>query len=511
MLFVSAISAHTDIQIMNGNPVYIEWQEFGDEYEYMIEIYQSKNDTETLVQKSGWNNENSIIVIIEEEGSYYWEVYIREVGTSCEDEHQCFNIESGYFDFYLPPTPQPIPEEDSETEVVLPDEEKEKEEIDIEERDKAGEDSKEVLGSSTGRYIAKEVFIKKEEPKKKIFKLKEEKKKIKEPEGSNSCQYSYNVKNKRFKLRGCNIDIPEIKSSTYYKYRDQYVVNSRGGYRDTVRINIDNVVCRDFSLFETKTWFKCEEVVTSKDEYTVDLDHEVYFYKDKVVSPTSYIFREKEFEISTLLNSLPTNLVFKTYFSTNHRGQWLDQELALKKQTNFVKRTANTLGGTGNGIYNFPFSKIAYVNQWHGCTAYQCPHKGIDFAVSKENIYASDNGVVVSKGYDTYYGECRSGGNYLVVKYDSGHHIAYLHLENTLVKSNQKVKKGDLIAVSGNSGAYNCQPLGYHLHFELRKGRRQSTHIDPVPFIDINWDLVKTNMSSKYPKRLSGDNPHPKF
>jgi murein DD-endopeptidase MepM/ murein hydrolase activator NlpD len=117
----------------------------------------------------------------------------------------------------------------------------------------------------------------------------------------------------------------------------------------------------------------------------------------------------------------------------------------------------------------------------------------------------------VSKGYDTYYGECRSGGNYLVVKYDSGHHIAYLHLENTLVKSNQKVKKGDLIAVSGNSGAYNCQPLGYHLHFELRKGRRQSTHIDPVPFIDINWDLVKTNMSSKYPKRLSGDNPHPKF
>lgn len=502
---MTSISAHTDIQVFNGNPVTIHWQEYGDSYEHMVEAYQIKHNVEEIVLTSGWILENEIEIELVEEGSYLWKTYLREMGRTCDEDYQCFNIESGYFDFYLP-TANPIPEDNN----VIVEEEEKKKERSTEEISQKVEDSGEVLGSSTDQYIAKERFLKEEKPKKKIFKVKKEKKIVK-PKSSNTCQYSYNVKKKKFTLKGCEIDIPEIKSSTYYEYRDQYVVNSRGEYRDEVKVNIDNVVCRDFSLFETKTWFRCNEVVMSKDEYVVVLEHEVYFYKDKIISPSSYIFRKKDFEISTLLEYLPTDLVFKTYFSINHRGQWLDQELALKKGTEFVEKANNTLGGTGSGIYNFPFSKIAHVNQWHGCTAYQCPHKGIDFAVSKENIYASDNGVVISRGYDNYYGECRSGGNYLVVKYDGGHHMAYLHLEKTLVKNNQKVKRGDLIAVSGNSGAYNCQPLGYHLHFELREGRRQSTHINPVPFIDVNWDLVKTNMSNRYPKRLSGDNPHPKF
>jgi murein DD-endopeptidase MepM/ murein hydrolase activator NlpD len=86
-----------------------------------------------------------------------------------------------------------------------------------------------------------------------------------------------------------------------------------------------------------------------------------------------------------------------------------------------------------------------------------------------------------------------------------------MHLENTYVKKGQRVEEGDLLALSGNTGASNCQPLGYHLHFELREKRSQSTHIDPVPFIDVNWSLVKTNKSNIYPKRLSGDNPHPSY
>jgi len=38
------------------------------------------------------------------------------------------------------------------------------------------------------------------------------------------------------------------------------------------------------------------------------------------------------------------------------------------------------------------------------------------------------------------------------------------------VKKGDSVKKGQIIGISGNSGMKNCQPLGYHLHFETRKG-----------------------------------------
>jgi murein DD-endopeptidase MepM/ murein hydrolase activator NlpD len=409
-------------------------------------------------------------------------------------------VESGYFDFYFP-----IEMEEPEEEILIekPQIEEKEEVIVIPKEEKEEIVDEEVLGSSTDRYIAKEDF--KEE------KNEEVKDDVETPENNenkreNSCTYTYNTQKDTFTLKDCNITSPTLSSSTYYSYKDSYVVNSKGEYQDTVKVYIENSVCKNFHLLNPKTWFGCDEVVMDSSEYDVELNHEVYFFKDSVISPSNFIFRDMGFEISSVLNSLPTDLVFKGYFSLMHRGKWLDQELALK-----VPVTFKEVESKSNGIYSFPFNKIVYVNQWHGCTKYQCPHKGIDFASIRENIYAGGDGVVVSRGYDTYGGECNSGGNYLTIKYDDGHHMTYMHLEKTYVNTNQRVKRGDLIALSGNSGTHNCQPLGHHLHYELREGRSQSTHVDPVPFIDVDWFLVKTNKGDLLPKRLSGDNPHPSF
>jgi hypothetical protein len=510
LLLLSPIYAHTDVEIYVGNPVNIQWQEYGEEYEYMVEIYQLRDSTESLIYTSDWILENSIDVEIEEESSYFWEIYIKEIGKTCDDDYQCFNVESGYFDFYFPPE-QEEPEDTNEDEqtveqpvVVKQEEEKN---VKPEVRPKPTK-RKNVLGvtDSTEQYIPKEEF---QEPKKvkEVKAVEETKKKV--TNKGNYCKYIYNVDKERFTLTGCEIEKPKITSSTYSTYNDMYIVNSKGTYTDSVKIYIKNTVCKNFDFLNPKTWFGCDEVVTSTDEYDIKVDHEVYFFNEKVISPSSYIFRDKEYEIAGIYSTLPSNLIFKGYFSLKHRSKWLDQELALKMPTTFKKIESG--GNASKGIYAFPFSRIVNVNQWHGCTAYQCPHKGIDFAVAKEKIYASGSGTVVAKGYDNYYGECNSGGNYLLVKYDSGHHMSYMHLENTYVKKGQRVEEGDLLALSGNTGASNCQPLGYHLHFELREKRSQSTHIDPVPFIDVNWSLVKTNKSNIYPKRLSGDNPHPSY
>ena len=477
------ISAHSDIVIFNGNPVDIVWSEYGEEYEYMVEIFQYKSEEEVLVYTSEWIVESNVRIEVEEKGSYIWRVYIREVGKVCTDNHQCFNIETGYFDFYFPPS---IPEKPP----LIPDEKIEEGVVDL--NPPVGE----ILGATT-EYIAKKEFESKEED-------VEEEKEVEH--GTNECTYSYVVSKKKYILDECNIDLPLISKATYSRYNEQYVVSSKGGYQDTLTIYINDIVCSKFDLLHPSTWFGCEENVVNRHEYMVDLDHEVYFFNNGVVSPTNFVFNSESFEISRVLSSLPTDLVFKGYFSLKHSGKWLDQELVFKKKTSFTEIEAST-----NGIYSFPFKRLVPVNQWHGCTRYQCPHCGIDFASGKDEIYASGDGVVISAKQSTPYSECGNSGKAVVVKLDSGQYMSYMHLDSIRVRSGDIVKRGDLLAVSGNTGTFNCQPLGYHLHFELREGRYQSTHIDPVPYIDINWDLIPTNKKGIFPGRLSGDNPHPEF
>ena len=164
--------------------------------------------------------------------------------------------------------------------------------------------------------------------------------------------------------------------------------------------------------------------------------------------------------------------------------------------------------------YSFPFPYTIGVTQWHGNTVFSKPHTGIDFGATLEPIFALSQGVVASAGYDRYYGECQSGGYYLNIKHPDGKHSVYMHLDgNSFSKYKWKVgdpvRKAQTLGLSGNSGSYNCQPLGYHLHLETRDGSAQSTHTDPVRSIRYDWDDVLTINAERFPGRLSGDNPHP--
>ncbi|MBU1119775.1 M23 family metallopeptidase [Patescibacteria group bacterium] len=161
--------------------------------------------------------------------------------------------------------------------------------------------------------------------------------------------------------------------------------------------------------------------------------------------------------------------------------------------------------------FAFPFKEYIGVTQWHGNTAFQKPHTGIDFGAVKKEILAIGDGTIIAKGWDNYNGECLSGGNYILVKHTNGMYSSYFHLKKISVKVGQKVKKGEVLGISGNTGSWNCQPLAYHLHFETRLGRSQSTHVNPVDYIATNWSKVLTLNYKTNKGRLSGDNPHPKF
>jgi murein DD-endopeptidase MepM/ murein hydrolase activator NlpD len=97
---------------------------------------------------------------------------------------------------------------------------------------------------------------------------------------------------------------------------------------------------------------------------------------------------------------------------------------------------------------------------------------GINISVpSGTSVRAAENGVVV------YAGDGLKGyGNLVLIKHPNGFVTAYGNNEELDVKRGETVKRGQVIAKSGDTGNVNSPQL----HFELRKG---STPVDPTSYL----------------------------
>lgn len=90
-------------------------------------------------------------------------------------------------------------------------------------------------------------------------------------------------------------------------------------------------------------------------------------------------------------------------------------------------------------------------------------HSGIDFACPVgTRIYAARSGKVQYAGYRGNYGLL------VIIKHHHNYYSYYGHLSKVLVKRGTAVKRGQIIALSGNTG----RSTGPHLHFEVRKRSR---------------------------------------
>jgi murein DD-endopeptidase MepM/ murein hydrolase activator NlpD len=99
-------------------------------------------------------------------------------------------------------------------------------------------------------------------------------------------------------------------------------------------------------------------------------------------------------------------------------------------------------------------------------------HTGIDFAAKEgTKVKVTADGTVSFVGWDDVY------GNLIVVDHKNGYVTYYGHNSKTLVSSGNFVRKGQVIALSGNSGRSSAP----HLHYEIRK---DSLAIDPKDFLN---------------------------
>lgn len=102
-------------------------------------------------------------------------------------------------------------------------------------------------------------------------------------------------------------------------------------------------------------------------------------------------------------------------------------------------------------------------------------HMGVDFAMKPGNpVYATGDGVIESVKFE-FFGY----GNHVVVDHGFGYKTRYAHLKSIGVVEGMKVKRGECLGLSGNSG----KSSGPHLHYEvIYKGNP----INPSNYYDLS-------------------------
>jgi len=120
-------------------------------------------------------------------------------------------------------------------------------------------------------------------------------------------------------------------------------------------------------------------------------------------------------------------------------------------------------------------------------------HPGIDLkAKSDTPVYAPADGIVEFAGAHPKSGY----GKLLILNHNFGFRTFYGHLSRVKVKRGDVVRKGDVVAYTGNTGLSD----GPHLHYEIRY--LQMT-LDPTNF--LTWDIRHFNYIFDKENRVKWD------
>ncbi len=134
----------------------------------------------------------------------------------------------------------------------------------------------------------------------------------------------------------------------------------------------------------------------------------------------------------------------------------IDRALSSSKSSNVVYK--------GNGKFAWPSASSTRVTSEFGYRNHPIfktkkLHRGMDIgAAAGTDVLAGEAGVVLTSGYNSSY------GYYITINHGSGYVTLYAHNSKLLVKSGDKVTRGQVIAKCGSTG----NSTGPHIHFEVR-------------------------------------------
>jgi len=117
------------------------------------------------------------------------------------------------------------------------------------------------------------------------------------------------------------------------------------------------------------------------------------------------------------------------------------------------------------------------MRRYHPVLGYVRPHRGVDFGCDRGTpVFATGDATVEiasGQGYNGGYGRM------ILLDHEFGYKTRYAHLEKVLVAPGERVVRGQIIGLSGNTGLSR----GPHLHYEvIHKG----TPVNPINYFNRN-------------------------
>lgn len=251
-------------------------------------------------------------------------------------------------------------------------------------------------------------------------------------------------------------DTPEeyrLRKSTEGLRKEYRILAER---MNTIESVMDNVVERDKNVF--RIMFESEPYILDEYEAMRWTRMENLFSMSNNKLAEDFYLKTDEFDKS--LDKLS-----QTYDKIYEASQKLGDKTNYIPAIQPVINKELTLMTASFGVRIHPFYKNL------------SQHNGVDFTVPEgSRVFATADGTVTEAGQRT-----SSSGISITINHGNGYETRYNHLSEAVASRGQRIKRGDIIALTGNSGL----SLAPHLHYEvLYKGKA----IDPVDyfFIELN-------------------------
>ncbi len=196
--------------------------------------------------------------------------------------------------------------------------------------------------------------------------------------------------------------------------------------------------------------------------------------KDTLISNSVSELNERSELIERIVGSIGIKLPKKNKNQDGKGGVYIAEQSAerdelIYKADKYLKAISYLpFGKPVNGKITSRFGKRK--DPVNGKTAF---HTGIDFRAKKgDKIYATADGRVKKAFRNGGY------GNYVLIDHGNGYATSFSHMQTYLVKKGERVKRGDLIGLVGNTG----RSTGSHLHYEITLDKKP---LNPYNFMKV--------------------------
>ena len=220
---------------------------------------------------------------------------------------------------------------------------------------------------------------------------------------------------------------------------------------DSLEQILENITARDKGVFR---------ILFESDPYDLDIEQSeerLAFHEQSIAKNRSELHSDMGQRISKLEQRMGD--IEAAWQQIITRGKELGKESNHIPSIQPVINKQLTLLTAGYGTILNPFYRTMK------------SHQGVDYTVAEgSSIFATADGRVkeISDKSSTL-------GKTIVIDHGNGYQTSYSHLLSVLVHKGQTVQRGDIIALSGNSGL----SLAPHLHYEVRYN---GIRIDPIHY-----------------------------